>query len=399
MWFSLPFGSSPMRFRVADGSGGSRSAGSMPPPVVLQAPGLAPVFSIDEAIATALAAPIGAAPLEALAGAGDRVLVIVSDTSRVEPRDQLVRAVLARLHPEARLSLAIATGTHGPCSWEGLGLGNDLRARLQEVIVHDGHSEVDLVAVGTTARGTPVRVHRAAVDADLIVGLGVIKPHYFAGYGAGVKALFPGLGGNHGIRVNHQLKNDRRSVPGAADDNPCRLDLEDAAVLVGTPMVVVNLVASPDGKWLGCVYGDAVKAHRVGAAQSRRAHQVSVARFPTVIASDTLPITGSLYQASKIVAAVAPILADGGTIILVAECAQGIEPVHVVNELIYRLGIHPRLPPSHRVRLVSSLPDAVVRQSYCEPFSTIEAATHDCAGPFAVVPRASSIIFQPQEMA
>ena len=35
---------------------------------------------------------------------------------------------------------------------------------------------------------------------DLVIATGCIRPHYFAGFGAGVKAIFPGLGQAAAIR-------------------------------------------------------------------------------------------------------------------------------------------------------------------------------------------------------
>ena len=66
---------------------------------------------------------------------------------------------------------------------------------------------------------------------------------------------------------------------------------------------------------------------------------------PLVIASDALPVTASLYQAAKIAAAAAPLVEPGGTLVVAAECTDGIGPLDVVNEAIFRIGVLPRLAP------------------------------------------------------
>lgn len=125
----------------------------LPPPRPL------PVL-LDEA----LDAPIGRRRLEELVQPGDQSTLVVSDTSRDEPRATLIEALHARVS-SVTWTLAIATGTHGPCDVDALGLPTALLAGAL-VINHDGHRTDDLVELGVTARGTPVRLHRCVVDAE-----------------------------------------------------------------------------------------------------------------------------------------------------------------------------------------------------------------------------------------
>jgi hypothetical protein len=111
-----------------------------------------------------------------------------------------------------------------------------------------------------------------------------------------------------------------------------------------------------------------------------------------VIASDALPVTASLYQAAKIAAAAAPFVEAGGDLIVVAECAEGIGPLDVVNEAIFRIGVLPRLAPDVRLHLVSALDRESVERTllrYAESAASI-AARHD--GRILVLPRASHVI-------
>ena len=172
--------------------------GSRPYPVdlgaretcVLAAPELPAPAPLDDLLDRALAAPIGAALPRPTATS--RITVIVSDPTRHEPRAALL-AALRRHFPDGVWTIAVATGTHGPCDLGRLGLAEPgAVTEGRAVINHDGHT--DTVELGTTSRGTPVRVHRSVLDADLVLATGCIRPHYFAGFGAGAKALFPGLG-------------------------------------------------------------------------------------------------------------------------------------------------------------------------------------------------------------
>lgn len=373
MSLELPYGRAPCRVELPEDRVEILRAASLPPP-----PPLA------QLIDRALDAPIGGPPL-----AGKRITVIVSDPSRAEPRAELLRAVRERV-TGARWTIAIATGTHGPCRLEDLALPDEL-VRDAQIVNHDGQR--DCVELGTTARGTPVRVHRCVLDADLVVATGCVRPHYFAGFGAGAKAIFPGLGESTAIRVNHRLKTEPGARAGSVDANPCRLDLEEAAARVPTPAFLLDAVAGPDDRIHAVVAGDVVRAFRHAAELARPWFTVRARPAPLVIASDALPVSASLYQAAKIAAAMAPLVAPGGTLAIVAECAEGAEPLAVVNEAIFRIGVLPRLAPGVQLVLLSALAPATVARTLLEPASSIDevlARVRD--GRILVAPRASHLI-------
>jgi lactate racemase len=358
----------------------------MPPP-----PALAPV------LASALDAPLGPA-LSAPPGA--RVTVIVSDPTRAEPRAAFIAAVRERLPAGLHWTLAIATGTHGPCEVPRLGLPERLVADMT-LVNHDGHSGDNLVELGATARGTPVRVHRCLTESDLVIATGCIRPHYFAGFGAGAKALFPGLGEACAIRLNHRLKIEGGARAGIVVSNPCRTDLEEAARMIGAHSFLLNGVLGPDGAIHAAVAGDLVGAFRVGAELARPWFTVRAPRASLVIASDALPVSASLYQAAKIAAAAAPLVVPGGMLAVVAECGDGIEPLDVVNNAIFQTGVLPRLAPGVRLLLVSSLSaeqTALTRLAYAASVESIldqHRADHGADASFLVVPRASQVIAEP----
>jgi nickel-dependent lactate racemase len=338
-----------------------------------------------------------------LARAHERITVIVSDPTRKEPRQELLTALGEHIDPTARITLAVATGTHGPCRMEDLGISPRFLNNVHAIVNHDGHSDVDLVDLGTTSRGTPVRVHRCLLETDLVIATGCIRPHYFAGFGAGAKALFPGLGQATAIRVNHRLKTDPRARAGIVDGNPCRQDIEEAVAKIPTPTFLLDVVAGPDDRFHGVVAGG-VRAtggetldqvFRRGADLARPWFTVRAPRAPVVIASDALPVAASLYQAAKIAAAVAPLVEENGTLALVAECPDGIGPLDTVNEAIFRIGVLPRLARGARLVLVSSLSREQVASTlleYAPGIETVLAVDRPTLAPITVIPRAAQLL-------
>jgi nickel-dependent lactate racemase len=363
------------------------------PAALVEPPTPPPPRDLCTRLDEALDHPIGRPRLETLVGANARVTVIVSDATRAEPRSELVEAVRRRL-PAVRWTIAIATGTHGPSGIVSLGLPSDLLGNAA-IVDHDGHADHDMVTLGVTRRGTPARVHRCVVDADLVIATGCIRPHYFAGFGAGVKAIFPGLGSAREIRINHALKREAAARAGIVDENPCRRDLEEAVSMLPTPAFLLNGVCASDGRVYDAVAGDLLQAFRSGVELARPWFTVRARPAPIVIASDALPVSGSLYQAAKIAAAVAPLVLPNGRLVLVAECADGVGPLDTVNEAIFRIGVFPRLQPDVRISLVSSLPESTVRQTLLEYARSPADVLAETEGDIVVVPRASQLLIEP----
>jgi lactate racemase len=359
---ALPYGARPLAF---------------PPAVaarVLEIPLPPPVPDLPGALDQALAHPIGARPLAEVATARSRVVVIVSDGSREEPRAELFSAVRRALAavPDDHLTIAVANGTHRPGPVERLGLPPEALAR-HRVVNHDARDEGAMVEMGRTSRGTRLRVNRCVAEADLVVTTGRVKPHYFAGYGGGVKGIFPGLGHDQDIRQNHRLKADPASRLGRADGNPCREDLEEAVRRLGRDTYLLNVVEA-GGVVLGAVAGDVVYAHREGVRLARPWCEADAAPADVVVVSAPLPVTQSLYQASKLVPPAGILLRDGGVVIVCAECPEGVGPLEIVNEGIFRLGVRRYLPERYTLLLVSGMDAATVGETYATYAPSLAAA-------------------------
>jgi nickel-dependent lactate racemase len=384
MRVDLPYGSAPYAVNLA-----GRDA------TVLRAQELPPPSPLEDLLRCALDAPMGRT-LDIRPGS--RVTLIVSDATRHEPRAAFIAAVRERV-ADVRWTVAVATGTHGPADIEQLSLPAEL-VRDATIVNHDGHRSDDLVELGVTTRGTPIRVHRCLVECDQVIATGCIRPHYFAGFGAGAKALFPGLGEATAIRINHQLKTEPRSRAGIVDGNPCREDLEEAVRQVPTPAFLLNAVVGPDDAVHAAVAGDLVVAFRAGVAIARPWFTVRARPAALVIASDALPVTATLDQAAKIFAAAAPLVAENGTLVVVAGCEDGIGPLDIVNEAIFRIGVLPRMRPGVKLVLVSELAENEANRTLVAYAPSVDAvlaasarvATSGARDPILVLPHASHLI-------
>ena len=114
---------------------------------------------VPAVLAGALREPVAGPPLRALVRPGQRVAVSVCDVTRPQPREAMLRALLAEpdgiITPDD-VTVLIATGTHRGNTPGELAemLGPDLAARLQ-VINHDARDESMLTWCGEHGDGSP----------------------------------------------------------------------------------------------------------------------------------------------------------------------------------------------------------------------------------------------------
>lgn len=348
-----------------------RALGELPPDLVIRrapAPAVG-AGSVVDLCRSALAAPVGSSPLGQLAREARRIAVVVSDESREEPRAEMLAALREAL-PWERVTLVVAAGTH---------LATDravpVAFRDRPMVVHGPSSR--LVDLGRTPRGTRIRILAEVAGADLVIATGRVRPHYFAGFSAGAKAVFPGCALAEDVLDNHRLKADPSARLGRVEDNVCRLDMEAAARALPGRAFLLDVLCDVEGTPVAAAAGDLVAAHRALLPRARELFTVRAPRSRVVVVADRPPVSESLYQASKLVPPAGALLEDDGVVIVVADLALGTGPLERVNRGIYELGLRPQLPPRHRVLLVSQLPEETARATYAEPRASLRGALEE----------------------
>ena len=167
-----------------------------------------PLRDIPAAIQEALDHPIGTPPLREIARPGDRVCIVFTDITRASPDHLLVPALLAELEQagvrDEDITLLCGIGMHRPSTQEEkiTKLGADIVARYR-VIDNEPQNPAALVDLGITPGGVPVLLHRAAVEADLLIATGIVEPHQYAGYSGGRKTVAVGAAGEALIAHTH----------------------------------------------------------------------------------------------------------------------------------------------------------------------------------------------------
>jgi nickel-dependent lactate racemase len=189
-----------------------------------------------------------------------------------------------------------------------------------------------MIDLGATERGTPIKLNRALRDFDHVVIVGAIGFHYFAGFTGGRKSICPGLASAPTIQATHMLamdfdKGGRRAGVGTGllEGNAVNEECEAIAALI-KPTFAINTVVDRQGRPVEIYAGDWRGAHHRGCQEYAAEHSVEISeKRPLVIAScGGSPYDINLIQAHKALDMAAFACSEGGTIILLAECRDGL---------------------------------------------------------------------------
>jgi nickel-dependent lactate racemase len=257
------------------------------------------------------------------------VAIAINDKTRPVPHALLLPPLLEELRnfvsPET-ISFFVASGTHNPMP------ANEYTKILPENIIrnyaifsHDAQDNENLTYLGKTSRGTPVHVNSKYLEADLKISVGNIEPHHFAGFSGGIKSVAIGLTGVETINTNHAMLTDPLARIGEYDNNPLRQDIEEIGQLIGVQFAL-NVILNEKGEIVHAVSGDPVKVMQKGVDLSRQICMTVVyEKYDIVIASPGgYPKDINLYQAQKALSHASLLTKDGGVVILVAECREGV---------------------------------------------------------------------------
>ncbi|MFV2071288.1 MAG: lactate racemase domain-containing protein [Thermoanaerobaculales bacterium] len=288
-------------------------------------------------VGEALANPLDGSPLAERARGRRTATVVVPDATRKAALPSVLPEIIRNLRrggiEEERITILVACGTHP-------GVGGDAVGRLLgplpsgvQVLEHDSRAAENLVVAGELRPGILLRLHRAALDCDLLVTVGSVRHHYFAGFGGGPKMIFPGVGGYDEIQANHALvlrvidgepERHPGCEPGILDGNPVASEITRAADL-RPPDCALCLVEGCDGgiAWAGA--GTWRVAFGAAVERVRSWYEIhSPPPFDLMIAGGGgAPTDTTLIQAHKALDAASRFLAPGGELLFLASLDGG----------------------------------------------------------------------------
>lgn len=298
----------------------------------------------DAEIGAKLDNPIDSKPLEEIINAGESVLIVVPDATRQTACASVVNLLIRRLIANGtmpfEISIIFATGIHRKVT------DDEKRELLTPFIVQRikilDHNAKDLMQIaGLDSKqfvnlgeinGAPIELNRVLTEHDHVIIVGGITFHYFAGFTGGRKLICPGLASSRTISTTHALAFDcetksRREGVGTAllDGNAVHEAFMQAAAKIN-PSFSINTIVNDKGEAVKLFCGDWISSHRKACEFYAENHTIEIAekRDLVIVSCGGFPHDINLIQAHKALETASLACNDSGTIIFLAECADGL---------------------------------------------------------------------------
>jgi len=283
------------------------------------------------AVSAALRNPLAAAPLKEIATHRQNACIVISDITRPVPNQlilpPLIREIEASGIPSEAITILIATGIHRPNQGDELVtlVGREI-AEKYRIINHFSRNREEMASIGEIEAGVPALINKHYLNAELKILTGFIEPHMWAGFSGGRKSILPGISALETLEYMHgpQMIAHPGTVYGNLVDNP----FHDAGLEVMKKAgadFIVNVTLDTRKKVTRVFAGDPVQAHLEGC------------RFLAPFCSRTLdqpldfivttnsgaPLDCNLYQTVKGITGAAPVVKEGGEIVIASACSEG----------------------------------------------------------------------------
>ncbi len=363
----------------------------------------------EEKILHALENPINSLKLREIVNPGEKICIVISDITRAwQKMSTFLPYIVKELNKggikDEDIVFLCATGSHRKQTKEEhkILLGEELSDRFT-VIDHDCLDEDNLIYLGKTSYGTPVKINKTAMECDHIVLTGAIVFHLLAGWGGGKKSILPGIAGYESIMANHAMSlnpeigsgSNPEIKSGKIVDNPIHYDMLEAASFV-KPSFLFNVIMGSNGEIADAVAGDYATAHEAGCKIVDELDGVFIKEKADMVIATAggYPKDINFYQTIKTVINAKEALNDNGIMIILSECSDGFgnEPIREIiqnyNSLVDReialrkdysiakyIGYYvTEVAEKYNLILVSNLPPEALSMANIKVVKTIDEA-------------------------
>ena len=197
--------------------------------------------------------------------------------------------------------------------------------RVENHFARDEATHVDLGRTAT--RGTPVKLDRRFVEADLRIATGLVEPHFMAGWSGGRKVIAPGVAHHETIRTFHSARfmEDPLAVQCNLVGNPLHEEQLEIVRMLGE-VYALNTVIDEDRDLVHVTFGEVIASHLAAVefvADVDARSGAAAASRPIVTSSAGYPLDKTYYQTVKGMVTPLDILEPGGTLIIASACSEG----------------------------------------------------------------------------
>lgn len=293
----------------------------------------APAASAKELALEAVRNPIGAESLVDSIKKRPRrsVVIAVSDITRPIPYRDFLPALLEEIASAGidrkSITILIATGMHRPSTAEErlFMFGREL-AESFAIADHDAQGEMAVLS-GKSHSGAPVKLNSIFAKADYKIVIGLVEPHFMAGFSGGRKTICPGLSSLDTIKQFHgyEFLSHPNAFSSRLEGNPCHEESISVAKLAGVDFSL-QLVVNHEKKIVKAFGGGLFESHAVACSYaSRHACPTAEAEADVVVTGcGGYPLDATFYQCVKALVNALPCVKNGGTMIAAGGCEEGV---------------------------------------------------------------------------
>jgi len=291
------------------------------------------IKDLNERIKNTLSNPINSPPLSDLIKGKKSACIVVTDNTRNCPDKEILPHLLNIIKKhidEKNITIIVGTGMHRKMSQQekidkfGKNIVDDY-----QVVDHDPQDESKLVSLGHTKNGIPIKISKIAYESDLLISIGLINLHQYAGYSGGYKTVSIGIASDETISNMHSLKMLKNSKAriGNIEENPFQEDIIEIGNKAGLDFII-NVVLGNDKKVLEIQGGEPMKTYKTLIKKAKSIFETKVkGQFDVIICGVGYPSDSNLYLASRAASFIAlgntPPIRKDGYIIIPAKCAEG----------------------------------------------------------------------------
>jgi len=239
-------------------------------------------------------------------------------------------------------------------------------------------------------------VNKLGVEAQKLVPISSVEPHYFAGYTGGRKSFLPGIASYKTIEQNHKhaLKPEAKAL--VLEGNPVHEDMIDALKTIAEKEIFsIQTVLDGERRIYAATAGHIHKSFYKAIDKAKDVFCVKVPKKSDIVVTVApYPMDVDLYQSQKAIDNGKLALKDEGILIMISKCRTGIgprtffelmssckTPQETLNKIDkeFKLGYHKAAKLAEIATWaemwgVTALPDKDLESIFIKPFSSIQKA-------------------------
>jgi nickel-dependent lactate racemase len=286
----------------------------------------------SDEIIRSLENPIHSGPLPLLLSQAKTAAVVVNSEQDLKLNRDLLNVLLDILrtsmtdHGETFLFFSPKIGSNTNLYEIDQALGEPT-TQGHQLILHDPKDNENLCYMGDTSTySTPVSINKKFAEADIRIGLGTIRYNAFIGATGGRMSVIPHISGFKTIVRNFKMQATKPVGPFVTDSSVC-IDMEEISRIAGLDFIL-NAVPDSTDRIANIIAGEPYSAWYSGVEIGR-----SLSETPIPCKADIAIVSAggessdtTLFDAVDSLHAAREATEYGGTIVLIAECAEGPGP-------------------------------------------------------------------------